>query len=148
MEVRRLRAGDEQLAIEAIETLKPEEERDGNVASQEHMRRVLESDENYLIVACEAGRPTGFLVAHRFPRVDRDRYMVYLYEIEVEQAFRRRGVGTRMIDLLKNVCREDQVMEIWVGTEEDNIPAKALYKATGAEEEPHYYREYVYSQGR
>ncbi len=38
------------------------------------------------------------------------------------------------------------IKEIWVGTEDDNVPAQELYRSTGAEEERDNYREYVYNR--
>jgi ribosomal protein S18 acetylase RimI-like enzyme len=57
--------------------------------------------------------------------------MVYLYEIENVADHRRKGLGRRMIDLLKEECRESDVEDIWVGTENDNIAAIRLYESTG-----------------
>lgn len=146
MEIRRLGPGDENLAIRAIHRLKPAAERAGNDASPEHMRRLLGDDRNTLIVASDGGRPVGFLVAYRFPRVDRDREMVYLYEIEVVPEYRRRGIGTRMIRQLEEVCRARDVLKIWVGTEAGNLAARALYEATGARCERDDYAEYTYEE--
>ena len=108
------------------------------------MRRLLGRDENYLYLAKVEGRPVGFLIAHRFPRVDRDRDMVYLYEIDVATEHRRRGIGTRMIELLKEDCRGDGVLKIWVGAESDNVAARELYEKTGARLEGQTYAEYTY----
>ena len=112
------------------------------------MRSLLDSSGNYFIGAYHAALPVGFLIAHRFPRIDRDEYQIYLYEIGVDEQFQRQGIGTRMIELLKELCRKERVVikEIWVGTEDDNIPARELYRATGAEEERDNYREFVYSR--
>ena len=144
MEIRRLGPGDEADAIAAIHVLKPASERDGLDATGEHMRRLLGRDENYLYLAKVEGRPVGFLIAHRFPRVDRDRDMVYLYEIDVATEHRRRGIGTRMIELLKEDCRGDGVLKIWVGAESDNVAARELYEKTGARLEGQTYAEYTY----
>ena len=38
---------------------------------------------------------------------------------------------TRILDMAKDMGFE----EIWLGTEDDNIPARALYKSAGGEEE-------------
>ncbi len=132
MEIRRLQEGDEQPAIHAVVSLIPENERDGQKPSLSHMRDLLAHDENYMIVASEGSSPVGFLVSYRMPKLARDASMIYLYEIAVAPAYRRQGIATRMIDLLKSLCQEAGVIEIWVGTEKDNIPARRLYESTGA----------------
>ncbi len=146
VEVRRLQSGDEAAAIAGIHELKPAAERGGQDASPEHMRRLLADDRNHLYVARVQGRPAGYLLAYRFPRIDRDREMVYLYEIDVVPEHRRQGIGTEMIRRLKADCRRRQVLKVWVGTEADNVAARALYESTGARCEGESYAEYVYEE--
>lgn len=146
IEIRRLTTGDEIAAIDAIHQLKPSEERHGVDASAEHMRRLLARDANYLYVASVDTQPVGFLLAYRFPRADRDQDMIYLYEIGVLPEHRRRGIGTKMIQSLKEECRNRNVMEVWVGTEADNVPARALYESTGAKCQGETYAEYTYEE--
>ena len=88
------------------------------MASESHMRTLLDSSEKYFIGVYHAALPVGFLIAHRFLRIDRDEYQIYLYEIGVDKKFRRQGIGASMIELLKELCRKEKVAikEIWVGT--------------------------------
>jgi GNAT superfamily N-acetyltransferase len=59
--------------------------------------------------------------------------MMFLYEIGVTQSYRRRGIGRGMINMLKSVCREENVLKkMWVPTGRSNVPATELYAATGA----------------
>ena len=88
----------------------------------------------------------GFLLAYRFPRVDRDQDMIYLYEIGVLPEHRRHGIGSKMIQLLKEECRSRGITEVWVGTEADNVAARALYESTGAKCQGETYAEYAYSE--
>ncbi len=144
VEIRRLKAGDEAEAIRAIHVLKPSRERDGRDATPKHMRALLEADLNYLIVASADTSPIGFLLAYGFPRVDRDKNMIYLYEIDVLPEYRRRGIGSGMTQLLKDECQNDQIMKIWVGTDAGNSPARKLFESTGAICDGESYAEYVY----
>ncbi len=148
IDIRRLQSGDEDIASRTVECQKPVVERNGNLASSSHMRSLLKASGNYFIGAYDEKRPVGFLIAHLFPRIDRDEYQVYLYEIGVDERYRRRGIGSRMIELLKQLCREENVVikEIWVGTEHGNTSAQELYKSTGAQMELEKFREFVYSR--
>ena len=58
-----------------------------------------------------------------------------LYEIGVEEPFQRRGVGRALIEEAKRWAVEVGADELWVLTEDDNVPARALYAATGGREE-------------
>jgi ribosomal protein S18 acetylase RimI-like enzyme len=92
---------------------------------------MLEQDTNYLIVAIVDNELVAFLTAYRMPALSCDASMVYIFEIEVAPAHRRQGIGKQMIVLLKQLCLESDVEDIWVGTENDNIAAKRLYESTG-----------------
>jgi aminoglycoside 3-N-acetyltransferase I len=131
IEVRRLGPGDEALALQVVRDLKPSEERDGREPSLGHLARFLGAETNYLLAAVAGGAPVGFLTAYRMPALDCDASMVYLYEIEVAAAFRRQGLGKRLIELLKQLCGETDVEDIWVGTENTNTAARRLYESTG-----------------
>ena len=140
VDIRRLREGDEALGVAAIRDLKESR----LTSSPGHMRRLLVKDENYFYVVTEGHRPIGFLVAHRFPRVDEDSEMIYLYEIGVHPEYRRMGVGSALVNALKQDCRNRNIKKIWVGTGVDNVAARRLFESTGATLEGERYVEYVY----
>ena len=130
-EIRRLQPGDEHAALQVVRGLMPEDERQGSEPGIQHLQRFLAQDTNYLIVATFGTLPVGFLTAYRMPALSCDASMVYIFEIEVALAHRRQGIGKRMINLLKALCQESDVEDIWVGTENDNLAAKRLYESTG-----------------
>jgi ribosomal protein S18 acetylase RimI-like enzyme len=129
--VKRLQPGDEPLALQTVRDLLPEDERDGREPTLLHLHHFLTQNTNYLIVATLGPLPVGFLTAYQMPALSYDGSMVYLYEIEVAPAHRRNGLGRQMIERLKTLCAQTDVEEIWVGTQNDNIPAKRLYESTG-----------------
>lgn len=129
--IRCLQPGDERLALQAVRELMPADERNGREPGIPHLQGFLSLDSNYLILALADSVPVGFLTAYRMPALSCNASMVYLFEIEVAPAFRRQGIGREMINLLKKLCRQDGVEDIWVGTENDNMAAKRLYESTG-----------------
>jgi ribosomal protein S18 acetylase RimI-like enzyme len=134
--VRLLQSGDENLARVAITTLKPEEERNGNIPDVEYMESFLASERNLLVVALDAAEPVGFCLAYRLMRADRDADMICLYEIDVAKGHRRRGIGRRMIAQLKAAVAGGKLMKMWATAECTNIPAIRLYQTTGARKDP------------
>lgn len=133
MNVRRLGKGDARLAHDVIATLKIT---DGNLRdklSTDYLSRFLSRPENYLIVATDDDKPVGYLIAYLLDRVDRNQSMMFFYEISVTSSHHRRGAGTGMINLLKQFCREQNVMKMWVHTNVSNPAAVRLYEATGGE---------------
>jgi ribosomal protein S18 acetylase RimI-like enzyme len=67
---------------------------------------------------------------------------LYIDEVGVSPAFQRQGVARRMLDAMFKLGRERGCAEAWVGTENDNVPARRLYEQRGATGEP--FVMYVY----
>jgi ribosomal protein S18 acetylase RimI-like enzyme len=82
-------------------------------------------------VVLVAGELDGFLLAYVLARID-GRTGVFLYEIDVAEPSRRRGLGRALVDEAKRIGREGGAFEMYVLTEPDNAAANALYAATGA----------------
>ena len=97
--------------------------------------RFLADPDNLFLVARWEGRVGGFATAHRLQRFDRRRAEVLLYEIGVDEAFRRRGLARALIAGVKRWAAEVGADGVWVLTAADNAPAKALYAATGGHED-------------
>jgi ribosomal protein S18 acetylase RimI-like enzyme len=101
----------------------------------EQGQRFLAHPDTLLLVARWDGVACGFLSAYRLQRFDRRGAEVLLYEIGVEEPFRRRGVGRALVAEAKRWSTEVGADELWVLTEDGNTPARALYAATGGREE-------------
>ncbi len=101
----------------------------------EQGRRFLADPDALLLVARWDGEPCGFLTAYRLQRFDRRRAEAVLYEIGVEEPFQRRGAGRALVEVAKRWATEVGAVDLWVLTEEDNTPARALYAATGGREQ-------------
>lgn len=130
MKVRRLGTEDSQLGVEAIRLLKAP---DGYpIPSAAYLFEFLSRVENVLIVAMDGGFPVGYIVAYMLDRIDRNQPMMFLYEVGVAESRRRQGIGKLMIGELKAICREADVMKMWVPTGRSNIAATRLYESTGA----------------
>ena len=129
MEVRRLRPGESGIGVRTIQLLKAP---DGYpVPSAEYFDTFLSRPENVFVVAIDR-EPVGYAVGYLLDRIDRDQRTMFFYEIGVVTSRRREGVGRRLVDALKAICREEDVMKMWVPTARSNVAATALYASTGA----------------
>ena len=128
--VRRETSADAMLAAE-LDTMFDE----GVAWDAEQGQRFLAHPDTLLLVARWDGEACGFLSAYRLQRFDRRRAEVLLYEIGVQDPFQRRGVGRALVEEAKRWAVEVGADELWVMTEDDNTPARALYAATGGREE-------------
>ena len=101
----------------------------------EQGERFLAHPDTLLLVARWNGEPCGFLSAYRLQRFDRRGAEVLLYEIGVQEPFQRHGAGRALVEEAKRWAAEVGAAELWVLTEDENTPARALYSATGGREE-------------
>jgi ribosomal protein S18 acetylase RimI-like enzyme len=102
-------------------------------SSNEYVKQMLERDDFHVIVALENGIFVGGLTAYELKMFKRETTEMFLYEIEVAESHRQRGIGKALIEYLKKICKEKGIVEMFVGTEKDNLPARKLYSATGGE---------------
>jgi len=94
---------------------------------------MLERTDFYVIVALENGKLVGGLTAYEMQMFKSETAEMFLYEIEVCESHRQKGIGKALIEFLKQICREKGIVQIFVGTEKDNFPARKLYASTGGE---------------
>ena len=90
-------------------------------------------------VAEEAGEVAGFLIAHREPRK-----ILHIVTIDVVKAWRRRGVGSLLMDAAEQWAADHSMLMIGLETAHDNLAAQKFYKARGyrkVDEIEHYYAD-------
>ncbi|MCB1024144.1 MAG: GNAT family N-acetyltransferase, partial [Acidobacteria bacterium] len=109
--------------------------RDPTKASDEYLKRILSKADFHVIAASVDKTIVGGLVAYELLKYKDESAEMYLFEMGVDASFQRRGIGTALIEKLKDICREKGITEMFVGALDDNMPAKALYKSTGGSEE-------------
>ncbi len=96
-------------------------------------QRFLDTEGHHLLVAYEAGEPVGFVSGIEMTHPDKGTEM-FLYELAVDEAFRRRGIGTALVAALRDLAVEHGCYGMWVMTESDNAAALATYNAAGSTE--------------
>jgi [ribosomal protein S18]-alanine N-acetyltransferase len=96
-------------------------------------RRFLEDGNHHLIVAYEDEIAAGFVSGVEMTHPDKGTEM-FLYELGVDERFRRRGVGTALVDALAELARDRGCYGMWVLTDADNDAALATYTRSGATE--------------
>jgi ribosomal protein S18 acetylase RimI-like enzyme len=129
--VERLSPEDASLGARAVNAVKPEEERGGVPVTKTWMKTFLANDRNLLLVAHRDRDPLGFALGYILDRIDRAEPMLLFYEIGVRETSRRRGVARALVEHLKSICREKNVMKMWTQTDGVNLAAWALYRTSG-----------------
>jgi aminoglycoside 6'-N-acetyltransferase I len=94
----------------------------------ERLAAHLAEPNHHLIVAIEDGLIVGqcAAVVHRHPDKVTE---LYIDEVGVSPAWQRRGIARRLLDEMCAFGKSIGCVEAWVGTEPDNLPARALYES-------------------
>ena len=101
--------------------------------TREWTERFLRAPGHHLLLALEGERPVGFVSGVETTHPDKGTEM-FLYELSVHPAHRRRGVATALVRALAERARELGCHGMWVGVEPGNDAALATYRAAGAGE--------------
>ena len=92
---------------------------------------LLADPRSFLFVAFDGELPVGFVLAHELPRRLRDRSKLFVYEVDVVESHQRRGIAKALLGGLAELARERGIRIGFVLTDEDNLPANALYRSAG-----------------
>ena len=124
--IQRLRPGDEPRLQEVCSRFK------GRVPSEGQAAALLARQDVHVWVAEVDGREVGFAYAYVLSRIDGDT-SVFLYELEVDERFRRQGLGRALVDEARAVAESVGAVKMWVDTAYDNDAAKRTYAAAGGQ---------------
>jgi ribosomal protein S18 acetylase RimI-like enzyme len=124
MRIARLSPDDERVALAAAALF------DGEPAAA-WTRRFLSSEGHHLLVALVDDVPVGFVSGVETTHPDKGTEM-FLYELSVDPAHRRQGIGTALVRALAALAEERGCYGMWVATEADNAAALATYRAAAA----------------
>jgi [ribosomal protein S18]-alanine N-acetyltransferase len=92
---------------------------------------LLADPRTLMLVAFDDARPVGFVLGHELPRRHGDRSKLFLYEVDVAESHRRRGIGKALLGRLAELARERGIRVGFVLTDDDNLAANALYRSAG-----------------
>ncbi|QHQ63388.1 GNAT family N-acetyltransferase [Anaerocolumna sedimenticola] len=120
------------LAVNAMVTIKCTDGLPIELATSTAMTTFLENPFNHLLIAVDASKTVGYLIAYELQRPDREQSMMFLYDITVIDEYRKRGIGTALVEKLKSLCTTKPMMKMFVPTNRSNISAVGLYQKTGA----------------
>ena len=93
---------------------------------REELSRFINQRGSGTWVAEESGEIAGFLIAER-----RAQKVAHIVTIDVPDRWRRRGVGSLLMDAAEHWAREQKLLLVSLETAENNTAAQRLYEARG-----------------
>ena len=78
-----------------------------------------------------SGDDLVFVLAHELPRRHGDRSKLFVYEVNMAETHRRRGIAKALHTRLADLARERGIRVGFVLTDADNAAGNALYRSVG-----------------
>lgn len=107
----------------------------GEPPGEGYLKALLARDTFVAVAAFDGPRVIGGLAGYVLPKFERARSEFYIYDLAVDEAYRRRGVATALIDTLKGLAAERGIYVIFVQADHGDDPAIALYSKLGVRED-------------
>lgn len=108
-------------------------------ANDTYLRALLAKVHFIAICAVKDDAVVGALAAYQLDKFEQDRREIYIYDLAVDEDFRRRGVATAMINALREEAVRRDAYVIFVQADLMDAPAIALYEKIGTKETAHHF---------
>lgn len=116
-------------AFEEVETYT------GAMPSAGYRDRLL-ADPNFIALAAMDGDTVvGALAAYVLVKFERERSEIYIYDLAVDEAHRRKGIGEALVNETRRIAHDVGAWVVYVQADHVDPPAIALYTKLGAREE-------------
>ncbi len=102
---------------------------------RDQTERFLAEDTHEIVLASVGDEVVGKITAVVMYHPDKAPQM-FINEVDVIARFRQRGVGRRLMEAMIDIAIDRGCDCAWLGTELDNVPARALYRSLKADESP------------
>lgn len=103
--------------------------------SDAYLGKLLSDETFFAVAALFRGRVVGGLAAYELRKFEQERSEIYIYDLAVEEGFRRQGVATALIRELQRIGARCGAYVIFVQADRDDAPAVALYEKLGIRED-------------
>lgn len=101
----------------------------------DYLERLLGRDHFIALAALRDDEVVGGLAAYELEKYERARSEIYIYDLAVAEAHRRRGIATALIAELRRIARLRGAWVVFVQADHGDPPAIALYAKLGKREE-------------
>jgi ribosomal protein S18 acetylase RimI-like enzyme len=117
------------------------------LAEREPQVGLLADEATIFLAAFRGDEPIGFVFGYELPRRHGVASMLFIYELEVNEAHRRQGLATRLMTELEQIARARGIGEGFVFTEPDNDAANTFYASLGGQRSDSVMWDYRYTAG-
>ena len=105
------------------------------IPSDEYLNKLLAREDFIPLVAVTDGKVVGGLAAYVLTKFEQERSEIYIYDLAVDEAYRRKGIATGLINKLREIARDIGAYIIYVQADPPDEPAVKLYESLGVRED-------------
>jgi len=107
----------------------------GNQPGAAYLQQLLGSDYFIALAALKDGEVVGGLAAYELRKFEQERSEIYIYDLAVAAAHRRKGIATALIEELRKLAAARGAYVVFVQADSGDEPAIALYSKLGIRED-------------
>ncbi len=133
--LRVLKSTDLPVARELFDMWRREDNVSTAPAGDETLLRLLARDDFHVVAALRDGVVIGGLTAYELEMYTEAATELFIYEVGVDEANRRQGVGRALIEAARELCRSRGLSELYVPAFASDERAVAFYEACGLKRE-------------
>ena len=111
----------------------------GAVPSDAYLEALLAKRHFIAVAALRGAEVVGGLAAYELEKFERARSEIYIYDLAVREAHRRKGVATALIRALQDIARARGAYVIYVQADQGDEAAIRLYESLGTREDVHHF---------
>lgn len=100
-----------------------------------YLSELLAKPHVIVLAALVGEEVVGGLVAYQLDKFEQARSEIYIYDLAVAAAYRRRGIATALIERLRGIAAKRGAWVIYVQADYVDPPAIALYEKLGTRED-------------
>jgi aminoglycoside 3-N-acetyltransferase I len=136
MRLKRLKAGDRELARALFILMTEVFEEGSGVLSDGYIDRLLGREDFWAIAAFVDDAIVGGLTAHTLPMTRAEYSEIFIYDIAVRSEHQRKGIGRRLMEELRAQAAGMGIRDLFVPADNEDVHALDFYRALGGEAAP------------
>lgn len=109
------------------------------VPTDDYLATLLAKPHFIALAALDGEHVVGGLAAYVLDKFERDRREIYIYDLAVAAAHRRRGIASALIGRLVEIGRDRRAYVIFVQADRGDAPAIKLYESLGTREDVYHF---------
>ena len=107
----------------------------GAQPTTDYLKALLSGDQFIAVAAIQDDTVIGGLAAYVMKKFEQERSEIHIYDLAVDDAHRRKGIATGLIEELKSIAAARGVYLIFVQADQGDEPPIALYSKLGTRED-------------